>query len=265
MTPEHIHAIAHLRRVGRWDPPMVTAVLGHLNGADYYGPLLSMKELRWTPWERSALEEMAAVPPAQRAIAWEGGDLNQAVRTTLGQLPDVAEAIWQGLDAEGRRDVANAVLLAGPRKIGNKCSPARDLDGVIWALSRGGDPNAADERTVRPLYPAVELGDRPLHVAARLGLFHRIEPLLAQGADPTLVNRDGDTARDLLVSSRDVVDRSGWNEERFKQIIIEVINGDESLIAPKRYETSTVVAALDHAILYRAAALTERPSARRRM
>jgi len=248
MTPSHIHAIAHLRRTSRWDPPMVTAVLGHLKGADYYGPLLSMKELRWTPWEQSALEAMAAVPPAQRAIAWEGGDANQAVRTTLGQLPDVAEAIWQGLDPDGRRDAANAVLLYANRKLIVTVIPHRDdVRQVAWALTHDGDPNAVDDR-----------GNRPLHVAAQLGWFHRIEPLLHAGADPTLVNRRGDTPREAMVGS---MERSSTSEPRMGALtpalralgLARSAQGDQEILA-----------VLDHAILSRAAT-TERPGGRRRM
>lgn len=247
MTPSHIHAIAHLRRTSRWDPPMVTAVLGHLNGADYYGPLLSMKELRWTPWERSALEAMAAVPPAQRAIAWEGGDANQAVRATLGQLPDVAEAIWQGLDAEGRRGAANGLLLYANRKLIVTRKHRNDVRHVAWALSHDGDPNGVDDR-----------GDRPLHVAAQMGWFHRIEPLLQAGADPTLVNRRGDTPREAMVVSIARVDRTdptmGALKPAFRALGLAYdSSGSEEALA-----------ALDHAILSRAAT-TERHSARRRM
>jgi hypothetical protein len=247
MTPEHIHAIAHLRRVGRWDPPMVTAVLGHLNGADYYGPLLSMKELRWTPWERSALEAMAAVPPAQRAIAWEGGDANQAVRATLGQLPDVAEAIWQGLDPDGRRDTANGLLLYANRKLIVNIPHRDDVRHVAWALSHDGDPNAVDDR-----------GDRPLHVAAQLGWFHRIEPLLHAGADPTLVNRRGDTPREAMVAS---MEQSNKSEPRMGKLnpALRALG-----LAHGGRRDGEILAALDHAILSRAAT-RERPSARRRM
>jgi ankyrin repeat protein len=85
---------------------------------------------------------------------------------------------------------------------------ARDIEIVRMLLDKGADPNAKSQS-----------GSTPLHTVAFTGDTASLDLILKHGADPTIRNADGKTARDVAVERdnhevADVLARATKNEAR---------------------------------------------------